>query len=132
MRRKWGFSLMELLIVVFIVGILAAMALPGYGRMVERTVVRDARATLNLIYQAERMYRLDQTVPSYGTLNNLINSRYLPNPEPNTSWDYAVLGVGAATFTGQATRTGGQFNGNTVTLDQNFDGKNYGGTHPLR
>ncbi len=44
-------------------------------------------------------------------------------------WDFDA--VGGATFTATATRTGGRYNGNTLTLDDTFNGTTYGGTHPL-
>lgn len=51
---KNGFTLIELLVVVLIIGLLVAMALPHYGKAVERTRLTEAVELLNSISQAER------------------------------------------------------------------------------
>ena len=126
-----GFTLLELLVVITIIGILAAVAVPGLGKTIERTRVRDAQAILASVYSAEQVYRLDQG--SYGTLADLVSNRYVTDPSTgNADWGFASSSVAASTFTVTATRTGGGYNGNTVTVDESFNGTQYGGTHPFR
>ena len=61
MKEK-GFSLMELMIVVAIVGILAAIAYPSYQNYVLRTGRADGQAKMMEIIQAqERFYSQNQT-----------------------------------------------------------------------
>ena len=130
-RASVGFTLLELLVVISIVGILAAMALPGFGRTIERSRVRDTQATLASLYSAERVYRLDQT--TYGTLANLVANRYLTDPNAgNANWVFSTPTVTTSAFTATATRVGGGYADNTVTVDQNFSGTCYGGNHPDR
>ena len=45
-NTQGGFTLIELMIVVVIIGIIAAIALPAYGRYVERTHIVDGQAAL--------------------------------------------------------------------------------------
>ena len=56
-KRAPGFTLIELMIVVAIVAILAAIALPAYGRYVLRSGRVEAKTALNFVMQAqERFY----------------------------------------------------------------------------
>lgn len=65
MPRQHGFTLIELMIAVAIVGILAAIALPSYERYVDRGYRTQAQAALReMAQQLERRY--SQTF-SYGT-----------------------------------------------------------------
>ncbi len=129
-----GFSLLELMIGMIIVTILASIAIPSFSKAIEKTKVKDAQTTLAALYSSEKIYRLDQT--SYGTLTNLVSNNYISDPDPsnnNTNWDFsATVGGAGSTFTATATRTGGAYNGKTVTADETFTGTNYGGNHPLK
>jgi len=60
--KQQGFTLIEMMIVVAIVGILAAIAFPSYRDYVERAGRADGKAKLMEIMQAqERFYSQNQT-----------------------------------------------------------------------
>lgn len=54
---KTGFTLMELLVVVLIIGILAAIAVPQYKKATEKSRMVEAVSWINAAYKAEQLYQ---------------------------------------------------------------------------
>ena len=57
-RMREGFTLIEILIVVVIIGILATVAIPAYFRYVERGYAADAKTQIKSIYTAADLHKL--------------------------------------------------------------------------
>ena len=91
-------TLLEIVIVVILIGIIAAVGLPGLTSMRERAIDKEARANLKLIQAAERIYLMEETLyfpPDGSTEDDIgdINTELrLSLTEDN--WDFAVTGGG--------------------------------------
>ena len=78
-RSARGFTLIELLIVVAIIGLLASIAIPVYGRTVERARRNAFVTEANQIYNAFRQYYIDNgKFPADGGPNPLSLSTLAP------------------------------------------------------
>jgi len=77
-RHERGFSLIELLIVILIIGIIAAIAIPNYVESKKSAYNATTIASMRLIFSAETCYRASH--PQYGDLNTLGTSGCMSDP----------------------------------------------------
>jgi len=61
-RSQKGFTLIELMIVVVIIGILAALAIPRFMRATTKSKQSEAKNILKQVYAMERAYRQEKDV----------------------------------------------------------------------
>lgn len=59
MRRQSGFTLLELLVVMLIIGLLVGYVGPRYFSQIGKSEIKAARAQINALEKALDMYRLD-------------------------------------------------------------------------
>ncbi len=70
-QRQLGFSLIELLVVVAIVGIISAIAIPNFVSSKRSANEASAVSTMRVIFSAESTYRVTTGSGSYGDLAGL-------------------------------------------------------------
>ncbi|MGE0527998.1 MAG: type IV pilin protein [Bdellovibrionales bacterium] len=61
-RNNKGFSLVELMVVVAIIGILAAIAIPNFQRFTAKAKQSEAKSNLSALYSAERAFHAEWQV----------------------------------------------------------------------
>jgi type IV pilus assembly protein PilA len=136
LHTRKGFTLIELMIVVAIIGILAAIAIPNFLQFQLRSKTGEAKTNLAAIRTAEEGYfaEFNNYVPAAQTPTSAAgaNKRLWPtgssfdnlgwSPTGNVFFNYAVNApAGAASYTLGAT---GDLDGNGTPSD-------YGYVHPL-
>ena len=62
MRKQAGFTLIELMVVIAILGIMAATAIPAYTKYRQRTIGSEAQVMLRQILNAQIMYFVENSV----------------------------------------------------------------------
>ncbi|MCB1049823.1 MAG: prepilin-type N-terminal cleavage/methylation domain-containing protein [Acidobacteria bacterium] len=58
MQNRRAFTLTELLVVIILIGILAALAIPRFGKTTDRAMEVEATLALEKIYQLQNIYYL--------------------------------------------------------------------------
>ena len=133
--NKKGFTLSELLMVVVVLGILSAIALPRFAPQKEKAYVAEAVGMLSAIRQLEEGYRLDNgfylAIPV-----NAPNTEWLKlgieNPNISNYWKYTIATT-ASTCTITATRQNLKWSGSVAFANQTVTISNagvYAGNHP--
>jgi type IV pilus assembly protein PilE len=113
-----GFTLIELMIVVAIIGILTAIAMPNYTEYVKKSSRRAAQAEMMNIASREQQFLLaDRT---YANKTALAASGYALPGEVSAKYGYDIVVDNTATppnFTITFTPTGSQVSDGNLTLN---------------
>jgi prepilin-type N-terminal cleavage/methylation domain-containing protein len=92
-RNNKGFTLVELMVVLLIIGILVAIAIPIYNKTQENAQKRACQSNLRTLDgAAAQYYAANETWP--GNVNDLVNNTYIKtapkcpaNTNANYDWD---------------------------------------------
>ena len=111
--REQGFTIVELLVVIIIIGTLAAISIPQYAKSIESSRADYAAATVAMLGRANRMFRIDNGRYADGQFADscpaqcpnpltspdacaLFQCKYLPSLEfVSKGYDYRVVPGGA-------------------------------------
>jgi len=123
-----GFTLIELMIVVAIIGILAAIAIPNFVKFQCRSKQSEAKTNLKALYVAQESYRAEND--TYITMGSCGNAGacaqnglgFAPKGQ-KIRYNYAATGA-ATTFSGTATGATGDVSTDAWTIDQNTNLQN--------
>lgn len=124
-----GFTLIELMIVVAIIGILAAIAIPNFVKFQCRSKQSEAKGNLKALYVAQESYRaeFDTYLADCGTsCTSATNEIGFQAKGQKIRYDYSSTG-GASAFTATATVKGtfaGELSNDNWTISQANDVKN--------
>ena len=111
--RNSGFTLIELMIAVVVIGILAAIAIPNYSAYVIKGRRVDAKtALLELAAREERYFATNNkytiTVTDLGYVAATNTSTFNAGASSTVYYTVAISGTPATDFTGTATPIGNQ------------------------
>lgn len=108
---KTGFTMIELLVVLVIIGILVSLNMGNFSRSSEKNKAKEAEANLQLIYTAQQRYYLDE-----GEYSN--DTEDLGIALEGDSFTYSINAAPSSSFMATATRadSGSACGGRNMTI----------------
>lgn len=120
MRKNRGFTLIEMVMVVAIIGILVAVAYPSYLNHIKKGRRADAQGYLTQVAQRQQQYLLDARTYALG--GTALTDLTMPVPGTVSAFYDVTVTPAAATippsFTVTAVPKGQQLDDGTLTIDQ--------------
>jgi len=129
LNKRSGFTLLEIIIVIIIVGVLASLALPRFFATVEFSRSTEALQNASVVRQSVERCYLGRSGTYVGCVISALDVEN-PSTTPGSHFAYIVTGQSATVYTIQATR--GTINGGDGTsrifVEQGLNGVTRSGT----
>lgn len=128
-NNKSGFTLLEIIIVIIIVGVLASLALPRFFSTVEFSKSTEALTSLSVLRSSMERCYLGSGATYFGCTIATLDVAD-PGTSPGARFAYSAGSQTVAGYTVRATRNtlDGGTAGGTITLTQSADGVTRAGT----
>ncbi len=104
-KNKSGFTLLEIIIVVIIVGVLASLALPKFFATVEYSRAQEALSTIAVVRGSLERYYIQNNGTYVGASTSTIDVGDPLAGQPNNHFAISIPAVNQTTYTITATRT---------------------------
>ena len=126
LRNRKGFTLIELMIVVAILGILAAVAIPAFLKYIKRSKTTEATMNVRKLFDGSVTYFAADHTDATGSLVNAqfpTSTALLPSPTqdkqitPPASWDASATWIALQFSVTDPGYYGYQYNSNGSTND---------------
>ena len=119
MKNEHGFTLLELLMVVIIIAILAAVALPQYIKATEKARASEGLQMLGAIRSAEQRFKStsDAVPPTFTANPDDLDTMDAANPVQTKYWGQVPAAVTLTAASASLTRVGGPYNNQVLGLE---------------
>ena len=114
LKRSAGFTLLELLVVVIIIGILASVALPQFAKMTKQARFSEAKSVVGSIMTAEMVYYQEN-----GKFTTAFTELLTDLATSTPTYDYSVT---SASTTQAVVLASGKSSASTLTVTGTING----------
>ena len=90
-RKAKAFTIIELIIVVTLIGVMAAFAIPNYTKAIAKAYRKDATVNLQAIYAAQKIY--------FNANGNYYGGNGTNTASINTNLGLGIIASGGTTYT---------------------------------